>query len=346
MNTFTKQHTQFVKGVAVLLLLWHHLFFTQFQMPIRSYNFFELLTCLTKVCVALFTMMSGYGLTISYKHKNIGDKKFVFEHIKKLLINYWWIYIPIFVLSFKINSSGTPVDIYGTGIMGVVYGALDFFGLRGITYTPTLTNTWWYMGAILVYYLFFPLIYKLCKKSPVLAILVSAAPCIIVLFVNFSNTTDRELFYLLPFVVGVILAEKNILDKLVEYANKKKVFPLILSVLFVLISMALVTQNRLIGNTIYAISIIVFCILFKALNLKPINAILEFYGKYSMDIYFVHPFLYSMATFAIIAKYIHMMPHFLLRYVALVIVALVASILIEFVKKNFHKLVLNFKKND
>lgn len=345
MNTFSKNHTQFVKGIAALLLLWHHLFFTQFEMPLNlgNFNVFQLLTCLTKVCVALFTIMSGYGLTISYKHKKVKDSKFVFEHIKKLLINYWWIFIPVFILSFKLHKAGTPVEIYGSGFQGVLNGFLDFSGLRGITYTPTLTNTWWYMGAILVYYLFFPAIYKCCKKLPIISIFVAAIPCIINIFVKFTNTSDRELFYLLPFVVGVVFADREILNKAVDWSNGKKLLSFILSGISVVIAMAIVTQNRLIGNTIYACAIIFACIAVKAFNIKPVNYVAETYGKYSMDIYFAHPFLYSMGTFAIIAQFIHMVPNLILRYVALVVLALVVSIMIEFIKKYFYKLVSKLK---
>ncbi len=348
MNIFSKQHTSFVKGVAVLFLLFHHLFFTSFTLPIRTFDFYGLLTCLTKVCVALFTILSGYGLTISYQNKKVSDAKFVFIHIRKLLTNYWWVFVPVFILSFKFNANGTPIEIYGTGFKGVLYGILDFTGLRGITYTPTLTNTWWFVGAILVYYTIFPLIYKAVHKFPIVSILISSIPCIVDIFVIFTKTSDRELYYFLPFAVGVVFADKEVLNKAVEWSDKKKVVSLVLSFLAIIISAVIVTQVRLIGNVLYACSIIFFCIAFKTLNVKPINKILEFYGKYSMDIYYAHPFLYSIATFAVIGNLIQSLPNPIFKYIGLAILSIVVAIVIELVKKCFYKIIseIKAKSND
>lgn len=339
MNLFTKKHTQFIKGIAILLLLFHHLFFTQFEMPLKlneEVTIHQLLTCITKVCVALFTILSGYGLTISYNHKKSNDIKFVYEHIKKLLINYWWIYVPVFVFSFWLHAGGTPLNIYGKSLTGLIKFGLDFFGMSRLLNTSSLTNVWWYMEAILIYYVLFPVIYKVCNKLPVLSIIISATPCIIISFVKFTNTTDRELFYLLPFVVGVVLAQKDILNKFTSFSlNKFK--GLIVAIPLLMVCLFITTQNRLIGNTLYAVSIILFAIAIKSLSIKPLNIIMEYLGEYSMDIYFAHPFLYS-GLFPIMERFMQSITNPIIRYLTLVIMSLLVAIIIEFIKKNFYKL--------
>lgn len=146
---FTKNHTLIIKGMAILILCWHHLYWHGVNLPINIFEtenvnlLSDVLVEITKVCVALFTMLSGYGINTSYNQKKENYATFTISHIKKLLINYWWIYIPAFVLSFWLHIGGTPIRIYGLwSLMGVRNFLLDFWGLRAAIYSPTLNNTW------------------------------------------------------------------------------------------------------------------------------------------------------------------------------------------------------------
>ena len=83
---FDIRRTNIPKGVALLLLLWHHLFYNSPQ----YYNSFTSLYVFhgvpiecqiarfCKVCVAIFLVLSGYGLTKSfskyYKNNSINGK--------------------------------------------------------------------------------------------------------------------------------------------------------------------------------------------------------------------------------------------------------------------------------
>lgn len=86
--TFDKRQTNVAKGIAIILMLCHHLFFND---P-KSYDLFSSLCILSngvpidsfladfaKVCVSIFLVLSGYGLYISYSkfiQANIIDGKF------------------------------------------------------------------------------------------------------------------------------------------------------------------------------------------------------------------------------------------------------------------------------
>jgi len=56
------------KGIALLLLLWHHLFYQHSEFGHLTYT----LAVLSKVCVALFVILSGYGYSESVKSKEAG----------------------------------------------------------------------------------------------------------------------------------------------------------------------------------------------------------------------------------------------------------------------------------
>ena len=75
MSTFTKEHTQIAKGVAILMMLYHHLYI----IPERiNNNFFSLIdqvipnaqstiAVFCKLCVCIYVFLSGYGLYHSLK---------------------------------------------------------------------------------------------------------------------------------------------------------------------------------------------------------------------------------------------------------------------------------------
>lgn len=160
-GVFSKRHTLVVKGIAVLILCWHHLYWHNVNVPInlQTAEAYDVLVPLTKVCVALFTILSGFGINESFKHSEHTYIQFSFKHIKKLLFNFWWVYVPVFVLSFWFHSSGTPLKIYsaGTSFLKALWNFfMDFYGIRAFIYSPTLNNTWWYIEAVLVFYICFP----------------------------------------------------------------------------------------------------------------------------------------------------------------------------------------------
>ena len=74
MKSFSKDYTFLVKGVAICLLLFHHLFYRQefldmyyWKISIHSHPLIQFLATHAKVCVAIFVFLSAYGLTISYE---------------------------------------------------------------------------------------------------------------------------------------------------------------------------------------------------------------------------------------------------------------------------------------
>lgn len=63
------QDSNVLKGVALILLLWHHLFYVDNGMysdiKVWDYGVVNQIGQLGKVCVALFVFLSGYGLIVS-----------------------------------------------------------------------------------------------------------------------------------------------------------------------------------------------------------------------------------------------------------------------------------------
>ena len=319
-RVFTKDHTLNAKGIAIIMMCVHHLF---------SYNSF--LTLPTKVCVDLFTILSGYGINESYKKQECTDREFVWNHIKKLMINYWYVFIPMLIVSifFYIIPKG-PVVIYGTGIKGVTNFLLDFLGIRASVYTPSLNNTWWYMEAILFCYILFPIIRKGIRKKTILTFVIILIPNIVAIFnEKILITTDREIFYILPFAIGVFFSEKGILNKLVKFSIENKYKYIIIAIPILILNLMFATKIKLIGNIFYAVSVISVSI-WLLTNFKSICEILKLLGKHSMNIFLSHSFFY----FYLIPgrKLMNMCRFPIVKLIVLISVSVIFSICVEYIK--------------
>ena len=72
---FTKDTTLALKGVAIILLLCYHLFYAttmyvnylMYYTYTDEYNITVNIARYAKMCVAMFIMLSAYGLTLSYQ---------------------------------------------------------------------------------------------------------------------------------------------------------------------------------------------------------------------------------------------------------------------------------------
>lgn len=162
----SREQSQIVKGISMLLLLIHHLFNENYEYKTilisQSRNYMDNLVSLSKVCVILFLIISGYGLSKQYEKKEKHTLKyavsFSINHVIKLYLSYWFIYL-LFV----------PVGIFVGRPMSSVYGGLkdfllDFFALSYIFETPMANRTWWYISIQMIYYILFPVVYYIVKR--------------------------------------------------------------------------------------------------------------------------------------------------------------------------------------
>ena len=94
--SFTKQHTAFIKGIAILLMIWHHALIPELYLSpepfIRSWGMTHL-SMGGKFCVGLFTFIIGYGYACSKNH----IFSYSSNHIWKLLKQYWTLCLLLFI---------------------------------------------------------------------------------------------------------------------------------------------------------------------------------------------------------------------------------------------------------
>jgi peptidoglycan/LPS O-acetylase OafA/YrhL len=172
--TLTKQDSAAFKGIAIMAMLVHHLYYS---IPdwIEPYDgALNWLGRLGKVCVCMFLFISGYGLSVSYmKEKKQGlvvAIRFVARRLVSFYMNYWvvfLIFVPITVYGF--GRSFSYAYWCGGGSPTILNRFLD---LMGIQYPP-YNITWWFNRLIIAFYIAFPILFWCIKKSPLPTLLAS-----------------------------------------------------------------------------------------------------------------------------------------------------------------------------
>ena len=320
----SKEDTLLVKGVAICLMLWHHLFYQTLDYGDVVYQ----IALFGKVCVALFLFLSFYGLTIQYE--KIKDKafietiKFVIKRFVKFYFNYWvifLIFVPlgVFVFGRELSAAydgGHPLKMIFT----------DFLGINGYF---SYNMTWWFNQLIVYLYLLFPLLYFLVKKGGLISLLLG----VIVWEVNFPVLLSEAHTWLLHVMLGILFALN--VDKISRFLNKFNIWLLGGITIIVFLALFFVRNYAVIpyfgGTRVDALlaPVIVLLVILFLRNVKYVNNVFLFLGKHSMNIFLIHTFIF----YYWFNDFIYSFKNPFLIFLVLIAVCTIISILLEFLKK-------------
>ncbi len=320
--------TNVLKGVALMMLLWHHLFYSRnglyAEINIGSIELSETFAKVCKLCVSIFVFLSGYGLTVQAE-KNGGINSvwsFYKRRFSKLFVNYWFIwllFVPMGVLVF-----GRTFDsVYQTNVIPKLIA--DFFGLAFTFNYYGYNATWWFMSCIIVLYIFFPFLYKAAKQYPLCTLLCTIAVALIVPPVGGRLGYDGAALvsYLTSFVIGILLCNKNLENDKIKTPSLIVLLPLFL----VLWAEHLIVKEPLAFDAVITLSLIM---LYGVLKLPAfVTNGLEFLGRHSMNIFLFHTFIFSHWF----KDFIYSPKNPFLIFLLLLGVCLIISVLIERLKK-------------
>lgn len=295
MQTFlTKNDTLVLKGVAILAMLMHHVF-----SPFAGTGFFiDQLQGMGKVCVALFVLLSGYGLSVGYQRitppsialregcQNPGFGELatlVIRRLVKFYLNYWAVFfvaVPIGVFLF-----GRPIDAgYEEGTNVIKHFVWDILGVNG---TGSYNATWWFNKLILTLYLISPVVFVFLQKYP-LGTLIA-----IFLMQRFKLFGGNLNVYLMAFALGFVWAQETGLIHKVVSRIPRWLGPVIAWVLL-FVTMCLRQQGLVLAPTewdTYLALAIAVCVVWSNPRVAVLDKALGFLGKHSMNIYLTHTFI-------------------------------------------------------
>lgn len=233
-ETFSKEQTSIIKGVAIILIMFHNFF--HWTEPIcnmqNEFWFYDgyvheflkslaespsefvniLFSYLGHYGVEIFIFISGFGLAKSFKKNPKPWGSFMLARVKKLY--------PLLLISL-LTFFFTRISIYYTlptkeELTSMLYKLLFIH-----TFIPgesmTLDGPLWFFGLIIQLYIFFPLLFKLINKHGMKAfVFISAISYLIVhLALNLIKMPDelyiiQHCFGHFPeFCLGILLAKKG-----------------------------------------------------------------------------------------------------------------------------------------
>lgn len=319
--------TNVLKGIGLLLLLCHHLFYVQkglyddIHLAGDHYLVQEIgIWC--KLCVAIFVFLSGYGLTIgTTKTQGIKDvKRFYWHRFTKLLMNYWFIwliFVPISVFIFGRTFS----DAYESHLIPKFF--LDFIGIINCFGWYGYNATWWFYSCIIVLYIAFPFLYKLMEKNLWLLIALAVA----IFFLPIHQTAGIRIYFP-TFIMGMVYCRYN--------RSLNITPPIWLFLLFAVLAVErIIAKDTILFDALLATILIIS---YKSISLPNIiSKPLEFCGKHSMNIFLFHTFIY----YYWFQDFIYSSRNPIIIYVLLLAICLVISFVLEYIKKiiRFDKLV-------
>lgn len=167
---FTRDDTKLIKGIAILLMLAHHLWAFPDRLitalPLTSITPYgtaiaAMIGGFGKICVSLFMFWGGVGTYLSYEQNRLNWVK----KIRGLYVSYWkvfFIFIPLGYLFFR----GQADYCRDTSMCHIFDGFSRSAFLANLTgFSSSYNGEWWFFGCYLVTLAAFPLIVKIISGN-------------------------------------------------------------------------------------------------------------------------------------------------------------------------------------
>lgn len=294
---FTKEHTKIAKGIAIILMLTHHLFaFPDRILPPNYYihlfglNIEHTIGVFGKVCVAMYLFLSGYGLCSMEMKRKIYIKDLL-NKIRSLYLNYWIVFIlfiPVGFLMFNVKFN--------------LYEFIkNFIGI-----SSSYVGEWWFFRIYIYMILIFIVIRKrigntlleACIKIGGLYFIYAAILFIIRIYPNNevikSTFLYKELmnilFLQIVFWIGYISCKFNlysiIKQNLIKYKLDRRLFYVSICIILIIL------RGKISTSTLFDF-IIAPIFIFASVNIiydTRCKIVFEYLGKHSTNMWLTHSF--------------------------------------------------------
>lgn len=344
----SKEDSQALKGLAIILMLFHHLFLNKERFINFYGSYFPInesvlinISIACKICVCIFAFISGYGLYKSlHSYTTVQSGAWIKQHLIKSLSSYWFIalffYLAVFVLNpfFDFHRFTLPSTYK---FMNCVYIFLDVLGISNLINTFTLCGTWWYIGTAIFFIIISPFLYSFIERfSLTTVIVITLVPYL--LKIGYPGG-ENTLTYFPVFASGMYFAQNQLFTKISNWKfinnqimnNLIKLLILLFEIAF---SILLTMQSNMKTDNLWPVFYCifpVFVILLCKLYLFKINIIaksLNFFGIHATNIWLCHTFIREN-----LIRFYPKMPHFIVIFLLLLALSIIMSYIIMFLKK-------------
>lgn len=329
----SKDESLILKGLAILFMLWYHLFnrynvdcWTPFVI-IGNTSLVAILQSITNP-VYIYVILSGYGLYKSYQISGI-SRCSVIRRTLKLFIHYWLV-LTIFAI---IVGGVLRPDIFP--------GSLEDFLLSytGI-WTKYCGEAWFLLPYIFLLITSKAVFQLMDKKAIVFFISITIVFITSVYFKRHSGLSNEYglglllsgLSFIFPFGIGSIMAKYQFFEKVrsVLHSNYLTI-PVIFS--------ACVFRYFMPNFHIIFIPVIMLCVISLNRN-KYADKVLSFIGRHSTSMWFIHGFFYR----SLFHDYIYVSHRPIIIYITLIVVSLLSAICIDWLNSNLQQFIFHKKR--
>ena len=196
-HTFTRKDSQAMKGIGILLMLWHHLFYSADSSHGLPVSFLILsqkqviaAARFCKICVPVFVFVTAYGMAIKYRTCGQGRESWVRMTLRRyrlLMTPFLFVYVLAFAFC-QIGGMRSYTQVYGKGIRSVCYMLADMLGLTYFAGTPTMNPTWWYMSVAVLLLFILPFLWMAVQKLDIFAVLILAGILFLIVSTLLQNS--------------------------------------------------------------------------------------------------------------------------------------------------------------
>lgn len=279
----TRDDSQAVKGLAILLMIMHHVLIPEYYVtPWAQLSGFVgiHMMMLGKLCVGLFAFVTAYGYAFSKRR----DLKYSLSHVFRLLKIYW----PILIITVILSALWT----HQFDLKAAVWGLIGF--------SAHYNCASWYVSFYIFAMLILPLVARLVDTFKVVAVLAFVVLCgiLCMLLAHFDLMWVVRLrvclFYTPVLAVGYYLGK-------FDWSKVKMEFPVFVLFLILVAGLVISAMWHTIGGfTPYTITapMVVFSMaaLFRGVKAPHLYAFLKWMGKLSVYMWFIHAIFFSSAT--------------------------------------------------
>ena len=336
---FTKEDTLIVKGIAVVLLIFHHLFRTVDR--IAAYGVVpklldpEWIACLAtdaRICVWIFAFLSAYGLSIKYVkvREHCSYAEFVYRQWLSLMKPFWFIYVVVFISSFFVFKN--PQQVYENNLLCIIP---DFFGLADIFELPMLSSVWWYMCFAQVLVVTIPFWVYLVERTGILSMV------IVFIFLRFFGTGFSSTFggsytqYLYAVIMACYFSQNDLFRVYEEKLNGSRrwgagILPLATALCCAHLKVWISgTVFKSTATMFSAVSCVALCLYVQNYIRAPLlRKVFLFLGQHSGNIFMIHALI-----FVFYPQIVYGSKDVVISTITLLIISLLISVLMEFIKK-------------
>ena len=343
----SKEDSGALKGIAICLLLMHHLFPDKdiitgwdIQTLILSTRHLLMAASFAKICVPVFVFVTAYGISAKFAAEEPLNKETieaaVARRLKALMIPYWYVFI-VFQIVCNIAGIRNYSERYcvkGGGLRSVIYFVTDFLGLADFFGSPTLNSTWWYMSLALLLVFSIPLMYVLVKKLGWIVL-----PAFFMLFIPMNYRA-----YMLTALMGITMYRCGTIEKLQKKLENSWMRLLAFTAADIaLLAVCCYIRNRLngeagwktivfMGSTFLVVSLYAAVLRRLPLFTKVFAAI----GRHSMNIFLTHTFIYKV----FLSDFIYSFRYAVLIWLALLAASLALAVVLEWSRELFEKVII------